>query len=311
MVMATKFYLCTICGNVIFKCIDSGVDVNCCGKQMQELIPSTTESGKEKHLPVVERRLDGSIKVKVGSQAHPMLPEHHISFIYLETEHGGQVKYLKPGEAPEAVFKVCKDKAIAVYAYCNVHGLWKTDISQACNRKSCCGFLGLVMAFLFCLLPCSSCGKKVDNSTVKTLDIKRYLGSWYEIARYDHSFERGLSYAHAQYALNDDGTVSVTNSGLKDGKHKISKGKAKLTDTAGLLRVSFFGPFYSDYRVMMLSEDYNYALVGSGSDKYLWILSRTPQVPSDILESILKVATERGFNTDKLIWVEQSGYSIQ
>ena len=100
-------------------------------------------------------------------------------------------------------------------------------------------------------------------------------------------------------------TVAVTNSGLKDGKVKISNGKAKLTDTEGLLRVSFFGPFYSDYRVMMLSEDYNYALVGSGSSKYLWILSGFPEVPDDILNRILDEAVRRGYTTDKLIWVPQ------
>lgn len=127
--MTTKFFLCTVCGNVIFKCVDSGVDVVCCGKQMQELIPATDDSAaREKHLPVVERLTDGKILVKVGSVQHPMAPEHHISFIYLETEHGGQVKYLKPGEAPEAVFDVCCDKPLAVYEYCNIHGLWKTEL---------------------------------------------------------------------------------------------------------------------------------------------------------------------------------------
>lgn len=163
-----------------------------------------------------------------------------------------------------------------------------------------------IVAFIFGLFACSCCADKVDNSTVKSLELDRYLGDWYEIARFDHSFERGLTHAKAQYALRPDGKVSVTNSGIKYGRDKTSVGKAKLTDTAGLLRVSFFGPFYSDYRVMMLSEDYNYALVGSGSPKYLWILSRTPQVPDDVLQQILSVARERGYDTGKLIWVDQS-----
>lgn len=137
MVMATKFYLCTVCGNVVIKCIDSGVDVSCCGKQMQELIPSTNDSAMEKHLPVVEFLENGTIKVKVGSQPHPMTPGHHISFIYLETEHGGQVKYLTPDDAPEAVFCSCKDKPVAVYEYCNVHGLWKTELPKTCTTKCC------------------------------------------------------------------------------------------------------------------------------------------------------------------------------
>lgn len=165
--------------------------------------------------------------------------------------------------------------------------------------------MSILVASLLCLAPCSCKSQKVDNSTVKTLDLGRYLGTWYEIARFDHSFERGLSYAKAQYSINSDGTVLVNNSGIKNGKYKMSTGKAKITDTAGLLRVSFFWPFYSDYRVMMLSDDYNYALVGSGSSKYLWILSRTPKVPADVLQQILNVATERGYDTSKLIWVDQ------
>ena len=126
--MATKFFLCTICGNVVFKVVESGVNVFCCGKQMQELIPSTSDAGMEKHLPVVGVEKNGTIKVKVGSTPHPMMPEHHISFIYLETEHGGQVRYLMPDDAPEAVFNVGSDKPVAVYEYCNIHGLWKTEI---------------------------------------------------------------------------------------------------------------------------------------------------------------------------------------
>ena len=126
--MATKFFLCTICGNVVVKFVDSGVKLVCCGQQMKELTPSTEESSAEKHLPVVERQKDGSIKVKIGSKQHPMTPEHHISFICLETEHGVQTKYLMPDEAPEAVFHGGNEKPVAVYAYCNIHGLWKTDV---------------------------------------------------------------------------------------------------------------------------------------------------------------------------------------
>lgn len=166
--------------------------------------------------------------------------------------------------------------------------------------------MSILAASFLCLVPFSCCAQKVDNSTVKTINLDRYLGSWYEIARYDHSFERDLTHAKAQYALNPDGTITVTNSGFKNGRFKTSVGKAKLTDTAGLLRVSFFGPFYSDYRVMMLSEDYNYALIGSGSPKYLWILSRNPKVPDDVLKQILDVASGRGYDTSKLIWVNQS-----
>lgn len=166
--------------------------------------------------------------------------------------------------------------------------------------------MGILMATLLCLAPCSCWGQKVDNSTVKSLNLNRYLGDWYEIARYDHSFERGLTHAKANYSLNADGTISVSNSGFKNGKYKLSIGKAKVTDTAGLLRVSFFGPFYSDYRVMMLSEDYNYALIGSATPGYLWILSRTATIPDYIVDQILDIATARGYDIGKLTWVEQS-----
>ena len=102
---------------------------------------------------------------------------------------------------------------------------------------------------------------KVDNAPVATLDLDRYLGEWYEIARFDHSFERGVEQAKANYTQNADGTIKVVNTGIKDGKQKTAIGKGKTTDTSGLLRVSFFGPFY---RVMLIDKDYTRALVGSG-----------------------------------------------
>lgn len=160
------------------------------------------------------------------------------------------------------------------------------------------------MLFNFC--SCST-GLTVDNSTVKSVNLKKYLGNWYEVARYDHGFERGMDNCIATYSLNSDGTINVSNHGMKKGKKKVSTGTAKTTETPGLLRVSFFWPFYSDYRIMMLSEDYSYALVGSSSDKYLWILSRTPKLPEPTLKVILKEATRRGYDTETLIWVDQSG----
>ena len=147
--------------------------------------------------------------------------------------------------------------------------------------------------------------QKVNNSTITNLEPQRYLGKWYEIARYDHKFERGLNFATANYSLMDNGKIKVVNSGIKDGKLKSSIGKAKFTDNPGLLRVSFFGPFYSDYRIMLLSKDYKYALVGSKSAKYLWILSRTPAVPEGTLNHILVEAATRGYDISKLIWVKQ------
>ena len=146
---------------------------------------------------------------------------------------------------------------------------------------------------------------KVDNAPVAALDLNRYLGEWYEIARFDHSFERGVQQAKAKYSLKDDGTIEVVNSGVRDGKPKTAVGKGKKTDTPGILRVSFFGPFYADYRVMLIDKDYTYALVGSGSANYLWLLSRTPGLSETVKSELLAEAQRRGYDTDKLIWVRQ------
>ena len=146
----------------------------------------------------------------------------------------------------------------------------------------------------------------VNNSVVDDLDIERYLGDWYEIARYDHPFERGIQHSKTHYEMRPDGMIFVTNTGIKDDRAKTAHGKAKRTDEAARLRVSFFGPFYSDYRVMLLDADYQYALVGSKSSQYLWILARTPQLTSEAKATILAEAQRRGYDTEKLIWVEQN-----
>jgi len=145
----------------------------------------------------------------------------------------------------------------------------------------------------------------VNNSVVDDLDIERYLGDWHEIARYDHPFERDIKHSKAHYEMRPNGMISVTNTGIKDGKTKTAHGKAKRTEEAARLRVSFFGPFYSDYRVMLFDADYQYALVGSKSSQYLWILARTPQLSCEAKATILAEAQRRGYDTKKLIWVEQ------
>ena len=124
--MATKFYKCRHCGNVIHKVVDSKVPVVCCGEQMQELIPNTVDASNEKHVPVVSKINDCKILVKVGSEPHPMTSEHHIAFIYVETETGGIRIDLK--DKPEAEICVCSGKPVSVYEYCNLHGLWKTEL---------------------------------------------------------------------------------------------------------------------------------------------------------------------------------------
>ncbi len=148
-----------------------------------------------------------------------------------------------------------------------------------------------------------------DNSVIDEFDLPRYLGVWYEIARFDHSFERGMDNVTAEYLLRDDGMVDVINSGWKNGKMKVAKGKARQEDPKNEpahLEVSFFLFFFSDYNVMMLDDDYQIALVGSKSPKYLWILSRTPQVSDDVVGAVLEEAERRGYDTGALIWVDQS-----
>lgn len=145
---------------------------------------------------------------------------------------------------------------------------------------------------------------EMDKTTVKELDLQRYLGTWYEIARYDHRFERGLQGVTATYSMRDDGKIKVLNQGYEntlDGKLSVAEGKAKLTDDPGKLKVSFFWIFYSDYLVMELDENYQWALIGSNSDKYLWILSRTPKLEDNVKNLILHKAEKRGYDTSKLI----------
>jgi lipocalin len=167
----------------------------------------------------------------------------------------------------------------------------------------------IMAAILAGYVPLVACTKDFDNSTVKEFDLSRYLGVWYEIARYDHSFERGMDNTMAQYILQDDGKVVVLNTGWKDGKFKLAEGKAKYPYPAGepgALRVSFFWFFYSDYNIMMVDEDYQISLVGSKAQKYLWILSRTPVPDPDLLAMVLDEAQRRGYDTSELIWVDQS-----
>lgn len=163
-------------------------------------------------------------------------------------------------------------------------------------------FLVAILASIF--TGCDS-SPKVDNSTVKTVDLNRYVGSWFEIAKFDHTFERGMDYAMANYTLRNDGKIDVLNTAIKDGRAKDAKGIAKTTGVPGLLKVSFFGPFFGDYRIMMLDENYQYVLVGGSTHKYLWILSRTPQLEEATKTLILAEAERRGYDTSKLIWVKQ------
>ena len=122
-----RFFVCKRCGNMVGLIDDKGAPLTCCGEKMTELVPNTAEASAEKHLPVAAVSGD-SVSVKIGSAAHPMEEAHHIAFVYVETERGGQRKCLKVGGKPELSFSFVDDKPVAVYAYCNLHGLWKTDI---------------------------------------------------------------------------------------------------------------------------------------------------------------------------------------
>jgi lipocalin len=162
--------------------------------------------------------------------------------------------------------------------------------------------------FLFALVASvfMSCNEPtVNNATVPSININRYLGYWYEIARYDHVFERGMNYVMANYTLRDDGKIDVLNTSIKDGRAEDTKAVARTTQIPGLLKVTFCPPFSSDYRILMVDDNYQYALVTGSTKNYLWILSRTPQLDDATLSLILSEAEGRGYDTNKLIWVKQ------
>lgn len=162
---------------------------------------------------------------------------------------------------------------------------------------------------LFSLVLVGCVGKPDNIEPVSDFDLQRYLGTWYEIARLDHRFERGLSKVTANYTLRDDGGVRVLNRGYsaKKGEWKQAEGKAYFVEDAntGYLKVSFFGPFYGSYIVFVLDkENYQHAVVSGPDKSYLWILARTPEIDETLKKRLIRKAAEKGFNTAKLIFVE-------
>ncbi|MDO4510862.1 MAG: desulfoferrodoxin family protein [Bacteroidales bacterium] len=127
--MKARFYKCPICGNVFAVIEDSGVVPVCCGKPMQMLDAMTQDGAAEKHVPVVTRQQDGTLMIEVGSLPHPMTPEHHICFIAVETSNSLKIIHLDPTQPAEAAHCDCCETVIAVYEYCNLHGLWTTTIT--------------------------------------------------------------------------------------------------------------------------------------------------------------------------------------
>ena len=161
---------------------------------------------------------------------------------------------------------------------------------------------GVIPAFLAALF--SGCAASTsDIPAVKDFELERYLGSWYEIARLPHRFERGLEKVRAEYSLNPDGTVKVVNSGVRDGEARSVTGYAKFKkpdSRTGELRVSFFRPFYGDYRIIGLDDEYRHAVVTGSTRDYLWILSREPTMPEAQLEAIVERLGKLGFAVEKL-----------
>ena len=124
----SKFYVCAHCGNVVEMVHDAGVKPFCCGQKMSELVPNTVEASGEKHIPAVKVG-EGFVEVNVGSVDHPMVDVHWIEWVQLVTDKGSSRKYLNPGQAPYVKFLLDEEKPLAVYAYCNLHGLWKTELN--------------------------------------------------------------------------------------------------------------------------------------------------------------------------------------
>lgn len=161
----------------------------------------------------------------------------------------------------------------------------------------------------------AGCVSKPDNITpVANFDASRYMGKWYEIARLDHSFERGLTQVTAEYSLQGDGGVKVVNRGYKaaDGKWEAAEGKAAFVEqpNVGYLKVSFFGPFYGSYIVFDLDQqNYSYSLISGPDKSYLWLLSRTPAMDQATKKRLVDKAQALGFDTAKLIYVDQQPLS--
>lgn len=173
------------------------------------------------------------------------------------------------------------------------------------NKKN---YLVALLAIIVNIYSCSTIPKNAE--AVKPFDKEKYLGKWYEIARLDFKFEKNLNNTTAEYSIRDDGKIKVDNKGynIKKEKWQQAIGKAKFVDdeNVAMLKVSFFGPFYSGYNVIAIDDDYKYALVAGKNTKYLWILSRETIIPESIKQNYLKVAETIGYNTNDLLWVEHN-----
>lgn len=174
----------------------------------------------------------------------------------------------------------------------------------------------LVKIFLLSFLLTACSGTPEGVEPVSGFELERYLGKWYEIARLDHSFERGLTAVTADYTLHQDGHVSVLNRGfnVEENQWEEAEGKAKFVKSRDIaqLKVSFFGPFYGSYIVFGLDkQDYQYAFVAGPDHGYLWLLARTPEVSDEVIADFINDASQRGFDTEKLIFVDHDTVSAE
>ncbi|SMG46280.1 lipocalin family protein [Cedecea sp. NFIX57] len=167
------------------------------------------------------------------------------------------------------------------------------------------------LAVALFVVSCSAPTPPPSVTVVQNFEAKRFIGTWYEIARMDHSFESGLNQVTATYSFMDDGGLRVINRGFNPDRQmwQQAEGKAYFTGdpSVAALKVSFFGPFYGGYNVIALDKDYRHALVCGPDLSYLWILSRTPTISRDLKQQLLAIAARQGFAVDKLIWVKQRG----
>jgi len=174
-------------------------------------------------------------------------------------------------------------------------------------KSSILGIIGI-----FTINSCATIPKSA--TAVSPFDKEKYLGKWYEIARLDFRFERNLSNTTANYTVNIDGSIKVDNRGYnyktKQWKQAIGKAKFKGDEDVAMLKVSFFGPFYSGYNVIALDNAYKYALVAGKNLSYLWILSRDTTIPEHIKQNYLKIAEDLGYQTAALVWVDQDNKQI-
>jgi len=170
--------------------------------------------------------------------------------------------------------------------------------------------LRVIFIFLISQIVTGCLGMPETVTPVKPFELNRYLGKWYEIARLDHSFERGLEQVTANYSLREDGGVAVVNRGYDPEKHKwkVAEGKAYFVNNKneGYLKVSFFGPFYGSYVIFELDKkNYQYAFISGPDTSYLWLLSRTPKLPQELIDKFIQRSKDLGFDINDIILVHQ------